>query len=142
MDPRVATAFAWASCASADRIVLDAGMPRRYATPMGGPPRSTQGSGDEAPDVSSRDAEAEDADRRRADRVDVTWSVDCEAEDTFLYASIANISAMGIFVRTELPLEPGTAVQLRFAPGATSAGQVGTAAQRGRGSRGHPWGGA
>ena len=33
------------------------------------------------------------------DRVDVTWAVDCVADDTFLYASIANISEMGIFVR-------------------------------------------
>jgi len=54
--------------------------------------------------------------RRTAERVDVTWSVDCEAEDTFLYASIVNISEMGIFVQTKEPLEVGTPLTLRFAP--------------------------
>lgn len=54
--------------------------------------------------------------RRISERVDVTWSVDCETEDTFLYAAITNISALGIFVRTSQPLEIGTRVTLRFAP--------------------------
>jgi type IV pilus assembly protein PilZ len=58
----------------------------------------------------------EGADRRSHERVDVMWSVDCETEDTFLYAAITNISAMGIFVRTTDPLEVGTLVTLRFAP--------------------------
>jgi len=56
------------------------------------------------------------SDRRTAERVDVTWSVDCETEETFLYASITNISELGIFVRTTEPLEIGTHVTLRFAP--------------------------
>jgi type IV pilus assembly protein PilZ len=55
-------------------------------------------------------------DRRSTERVDVLWSVDCETEDTFLYAAITNISEMGIFVRTTDPLAVGTAVTLRFAP--------------------------
>ncbi len=55
-------------------------------------------------------------DRRIHDRFDVTWAVDCAADDTFLYASIANISAMGIFVRTEHPLPIGTRLDLQFAP--------------------------
>ncbi len=46
----------------------------------------------------------------------MSWDVDCVAEDTFLYASIANISAMGIFIRTTEPLEVGTPVDLAFAP--------------------------
>jgi type IV pilus assembly protein PilZ len=54
--------------------------------------------------------------RRGAERVDVTWSVDCETEDTFLYANITNISEVGIFVRTNEPLEVGTRVTLKFAP--------------------------
>ncbi len=54
--------------------------------------------------------------RRVAERVEVTWSVDCETDDTFLYASIQNISEMGIFVLTREPLEVGTALTLRFAP--------------------------
>src|ERR1700689_2399726 len=61
-------------------------------------------------------AVADDDDRRGTDRVDVLWSVDCETEDTFLYAAITNISEMGIFVRTTDPLAVGTSVTLRFAP--------------------------
>jgi len=59
------------------------------------------------------------ADRRSADRIDVTWSVDCETEETFLYANITNISEVGIFVRTNDPLEVGTRVTLKFAPPGT-----------------------
>lgn len=54
--------------------------------------------------------------RRVSERIDVTWSVDCETDDTFLYASITNISEMGIFVQTKEPLEVGTTLTLRFAP--------------------------
>lgn len=54
------------------------------------------------------------SDRRGSDRIEVTWSVDCESQDTFLYASIANISEFGIFVRTQEPLEVGTRLILRF----------------------------
>jgi type IV pilus assembly protein PilZ len=42
--------------------------------------------------------------------------VDCETEDTFLFASITNISALGIFVASRQPLPLGTPVSLRFAP--------------------------
>jgi type IV pilus assembly protein PilZ len=54
--------------------------------------------------------------RRSHDRFDVEWAVDCVAEDTFLYASITNISAMGIFVKTTDPLAIGTRLVLSFAP--------------------------
>jgi type IV pilus assembly protein PilZ len=56
------------------------------------------------------------ADRRIHDRFDVTWAVDCKATDTFLYASIANISEMGIFVLTTDPLQIGTRLMLAFSP--------------------------
>ena len=56
------------------------------------------------------------ANRREHDRVEVTWAVDCVADDTFLFASIANISEMGIFVRTEKPLAIGTSLTLTFSP--------------------------
>jgi type IV pilus assembly protein PilZ len=69
------------------------------------PPKSQQ-------PVSERPA----SDRRSADRIDVTWSVDCETEETFLYANITNISEVGIFVRTDEPLEVGTRLTLKFAP--------------------------
>ncbi len=54
--------------------------------------------------------------RRSSERLDVTWLVDCETEETFLYASITNISEMGIFVRTTQPLSIGTRLTLRFSP--------------------------
>jgi type IV pilus assembly protein PilZ len=56
------------------------------------------------------------SDRRIHDRFEVTWAVDCVASDTFLFASIANISEMGIFVRTTNPLAIGTELVLTFAP--------------------------
>ncbi len=63
------------------------------------------------------DSEAENGpERRSAERIDVTWSVDCETDDTFLYASIANISELGIFVTTRDPLEVGTLLTMRFSP--------------------------
>lgn len=62
------------------------------------------------------DEESPGSERRIATRVDVEWSVDCETPDTFLYASIRNISQMGIFVMTGHPLEVGTELTLKFAP--------------------------
>jgi type IV pilus assembly protein PilZ len=59
---------------------------------------------------------ASSSNRRSAERIDVTWSVDCKTEDTFLYANITNISEMGIFVRTQEPLEVGTRLTLKFSP--------------------------
>jgi type IV pilus assembly protein PilZ len=56
------------------------------------------------------------ADRRTFDRYEVEWAVDCTVSDTFLFASITNISEMGIFVRTTEPLKPGTRLRLSFAP--------------------------
>ena len=60
--------------------------------------------------------EASASNRRLSDRIDVSWEVDCETEDTFLYASIRNVSELGIFVLTREPLEVGTEVMLRFSP--------------------------
>ena len=45
-------------------------------------------------------APPEDLDNRRSERFAVAWSVDCQTGDTFLYASIRNISELGIFVAT------------------------------------------
>jgi type IV pilus assembly protein PilZ len=67
----------------------------------------------------------ESMNRRSSHRIAVTWSVDCETEDTFLYASITNISEMGIFVRTTDPLPVGTQLTLRFAPSGPSGGPSG-----------------
>lgn len=54
--------------------------------------------------------------RRTHERYDVTWDVDCVADDTFLFAAITNISELGIFVRTLEPLLVGTPLMLSFAP--------------------------
>lgn len=58
--------------------------------------------------------------RAYADRPSVRWDVECASENTFLYASIANHSWLGVFVYTTEPLEVGTSLVLRFLPGPTS----------------------
>src|SRR5689334_13737605 len=81
-------------------------------------------SGSSPPSPSDADVEAPshpatippDSNRRSSERFAVTWSVDCMTEETFLYASIRNISEMGIFVATKNPLPVGTVITLRFAP--------------------------
>ncbi|MCI0634554.1 MAG: TIGR02266 family protein [Actinobacteria bacterium] len=55
-------------------------------------------------------------DRRQSERIPVDLSVDYKHGDTFLFSYITNISQMGIFVRSEIPLPPGTILRLRFAP--------------------------
>jgi type IV pilus assembly protein PilZ len=72
------------------------------------------------PKSQRRLSEGPPSDRRSVDRIDVSWSVDCETEDTFLYANITNISEVGIFVRTDEPLEVGTRLTLKFAPPGTT----------------------
>jgi len=55
------------------------------------------------------------ASNRRTDRrVPVELEVDYRASETFLFAYITDISAMGIFVRTETPSPRGTHLNLRF----------------------------
>jgi uncharacterized protein (TIGR02266 family) len=54
--------------------------------------------------------------RRASQRIPVTLSVDYKHGDTFLFSYITNISMMGIFVRSDEPLPPGTMLTLRFAP--------------------------
>jgi type IV pilus assembly protein PilZ len=71
---------------------------------------------DEDPKEEALSDESDAGNRRSHDRFEVTWSVDCVADDTFLYASIANISQMGIFVLTTDPLPVGTRPILSFAP--------------------------
>lgn len=55
-------------------------------------------------------------DRRQFPRFPVDFEVDYRAEDTFLFAYVSNLSAMGIFVRTDRPDPPGTVLRLRFRP--------------------------
>src|SRR5262245_53535378 len=76
--------------------------------------RSMSSTKDELSEKSSEAASV--SDRRNFDRYEVEWAVDCVASDTFLYASITNISEMGIFVRTTNPLRINTKMRLTFAP--------------------------
>lgn len=54
--------------------------------------------------------------RRQWERVLVDLEVDYRSDETFLFAYITDISAMGIFVRTVTPEPPGTRLNLRFSP--------------------------
>ncbi|AKV01719.1 hypothetical protein AKJ09_08382 [Labilithrix luteola] len=68
-------------------------------------------------EAASLEIDESGVERRNFDRYEVEWAVDCVAQgDTFLYASITNISEMGIFVRTTEPLKIGTKLRLSFAP--------------------------
>jgi len=83
------------------------------------PETSSAADADEAATPASHEESAQRVtnwrERRSSERYDVTWSVDCETEETFLYAAITNISELGIFVRTTEPLPIGTSLTLRFA---------------------------
>src|SRR3954462_3484608 len=87
----------------------DSEKPSSGRAPAAPAPADADGGGDDAVESGARD-------RRSGERLEVLWSVDCETEDTFLYASITNISEMGIFVKTTDPLPIGTHLTLRFAP--------------------------
>jgi type IV pilus assembly protein PilZ len=54
------------------------------------------------------------AERRVHERVLVDIEVDCRADDTFLFAYITDISAMGIFVKTDTPHPQGSRLNLCF----------------------------
>ncbi len=53
--------------------------------------------------------------RRRHRRFDTSFAVDYSSGDNFLFAYLQNISEMGIFIRTDTPMEVGTELRLRFA---------------------------
>ena len=63
-----------------------------------------------------RDRRRTGADRRVHTRVMVDLEVDYKSADNFLFAYITDISAMGIFVRTNAPEPPGTRINMRFTP--------------------------
>src|SRR5262245_11065009 len=56
------------------------------------------------------------SERREHERVLVNFQVDYQCNDTFLFAYITDLSAMGIFIQTEKPHAPGTPLNLRFQP--------------------------
>ncbi len=53
-------------------------------------------------------------DRREHGRMSVNLEVDYKCDDTFLFAYITDVSAMGIFIRTHAPHPPGTHLNLSF----------------------------
>ena len=59
--------------------------------------------------------------RRRAPRYAINLEVDCKAPSTFLFASIADISELGVFVATENPPDVGTQLELSFSGKARKA---------------------
>lgn len=63
-------------------------------------------------------------DRRTHERVLVDIEVDYRADDTFLFAYITDISAMGIFVRTNNPEPEGTRLNLCFRAPPELGGQL------------------
>ncbi len=64
----------------------------------------------------SADRRSSGRDRRVHTRVTVDIEVDYKSADNFLFAYITDISAMGIFIRTNAPEPPGTKLNLSFAP--------------------------
>lgn len=64
------------------------------------------------------------ADRRTNERVLVDLEVDYKADDTFLFAYITDISAMGIFVQTNTPEPEGTRLNLCFRAPQELGGQL------------------
>ena len=60
------------------------------------------------------DNETLGAERREHERFETSIAVDYASGDTFLFAYLQNISEMGIFVRTDHPLNVGTRLRLRF----------------------------
>jgi type IV pilus assembly protein PilZ len=64
----------------------------------------------------SSDRRSSGRDRRVHTRVTVDIEVDYKSADNFLFAYITDISAMGIFIRTNAPEPPGTTLNLSFAP--------------------------
>jgi uncharacterized protein (TIGR02266 family) len=76
---------------------------------------------DRAQDAEAREAAAAKSeqaarDRRRSLRVLVDLEVDYGDADNYLFAYITDISATGIFVRTNTPEAPGTRLNVRFTP--------------------------
>lgn len=53
--------------------------------------------------------------RRRHKRFEASFAVDYSSGDNFLFAYLQNISEMGIFIRTDTPMEVGTELRMRFA---------------------------
>jgi type IV pilus assembly protein PilZ len=58
--------------------------------------------------------DSDGSERREHTRYETSVAVDYASGETFLFAYLKNISAMGIFIRTNEPLNVGTTLRLRF----------------------------
>jgi len=58
--------------------------------------------------------DSDGSERREHTRYETSVAVDYASGETFLFAYLKNISAMGIFIRTNEPLAIGTTLRLRF----------------------------
>jgi type IV pilus assembly protein PilZ len=65
------------------------------------------------------------ADRRRHRRYATRIEVDWTSEETFLFAYITDISALGIFVQTDRPAPRGARITLRFVAPEDAADRLG-----------------
>jgi uncharacterized protein (TIGR02266 family) len=65
---------------------------------------------------SAVDQKIDPTDRRQWQRVLVDLEVDYGNQENYLFAYIRDISATGIFVRTNSPEPPGTRLNVRFTP--------------------------
>ncbi len=54
--------------------------------------------------------------RRRSVRHPVSWVVDVQCGDNFLYAAVSNVSELGLFISMPVPLSEGTLMNLSFQP--------------------------
>ncbi|MDP3277683.1 MAG: TIGR02266 family protein [Deltaproteobacteria bacterium] len=77
---------------------------------------SNDGSSDSAPPQPRTSVPPDGIERRSYDRIPVAWPLDYQSGDNFLYSTITNISAMGIFVYSKNPLPRGTRIQVSFSP--------------------------
>ena len=64
--------------------------------------------------TAEQDDDADGSERREHTRYETSVAVDYASGETFLFAYLKNISAMGIFIRTNEPLPVGTSLRLRF----------------------------
>ena len=78
--------------------------------------KKAQGTGSEQDAPPTADVKPSGAERRERKRVLVDIEVDYGNADNYLFAYIRDISATGIFIRTNTPERPGTHLNLRFTP--------------------------
>jgi type IV pilus assembly protein PilZ len=67
-------------------------------------------------DPVANDRRSSRGDRRAHQRIQMRVEVDFQCEDTFVFSYSADLSEMGIFIRTPVPYSAGTSLRLQFRP--------------------------